>query len=104
MTRKEAYDFIKINGLDKEVKNVYGKHYTNLKNEDLFDFAISYKPKEETKNSEEMKEKPEIKKEEKVDNSNIDHIMDVLTSIETWIMNNDDFYNEIDKIFKELDR
>lgn len=39
MTRKECYDFIKKHNLSDEVKNKFGRHYTNVTTENLLNYV-----------------------------------------------------------------
>lgn len=49
MTRKDCYDFIKKYNLSDEVKNKFGKHYTNVTTENLLNYVASKTPKKVTK-------------------------------------------------------
>lgn len=45
-TRTDCYTYIKENGLSEEVKEVFGKHYTNVPTEDLIKFISEGEPVE----------------------------------------------------------
>lgn len=51
MTRKDCYDFIKKHNLNDEVKNKFGRHYTNVTTENLINYVTSKTPKKVTKNN-----------------------------------------------------
>lgn len=49
MTRKDCYDFIKKHNLSDEVKNKFGRHYTNVTTENLLNYVASKTTKKVTK-------------------------------------------------------
>lgn len=47
MTRREAYDYIKENGLNQEVVSFFGRNYTQVSTQDLVEFIEAHENNEE---------------------------------------------------------